>query len=400
MKKIKIALLPRIILAIVLGVLLGMVLPDGVQRLFATFNGLFSQLLSFFVPLIIVGLIVPAIADIGRGAGKMLGLTVLLSYGLTTFAGFLSLSTGYALFPSMIDVGSGMQLQSQSASLEPYFTMNIPPMFDVMSALVFAFVLGIGIAYLGAQTIHQVAIDFRRIINAAISTVIIPLLPLYIMGIFMDMTHTGQVAMVLGVFMKIIVVIFALHILLLVLDYVVAGAVVHRSPYKLLVNMLPAYFTALGTQSSAATIPVTLKQVEKNGVRNSVAAFVVPLCATINMSGSELKIVACSLALMMVQGMDIQLSTMVGFVLILGVMMVAGPSVPGGAIMAALGVLHSVLGFDEGQQALMIALYIAMDSFGTACNVTGDGAIALIVDRVFYGRKPAADEAGKPVQSA
>ena len=180
--------------------------------------------------------------------------------------------------------------------------------------------------------------------------------------------------------------IFALHILLLVLQYTVAGIIAHKNPFRLLGNMLPAYFTALGTQSSAATIPVTMEQTKKNGVRPGIAGFVIPLCATIHLSGSTLKIVACALALMIMQGLPYDTLTFAGFICMLGVTMIAAPGVPGGAIMAALGILQSILGFNETDQALMIALYIAMDSFGTACNVTGDGAIALIIDKTMKAK--------------
>ena len=254
---------------------------------------------------------------------------------------------------------------------------------NVMTALVLAFTLGLGLASLNSDALKNVARDFQEIIVRMISAVILPLLPLYIFGIFLNMTHSGQVYSILMVFIKIIGVIFVLHIFLLVFQYSIATLFVHRNPFKLLSKMLPAYFTALGTQSSAATIPVTLEQTKKNGVSAEVAGFVIPLCATIHLSGSTLKIVACALALMMMQGMPFDFPLFAGFIFMLGITMVAAPGVPGGAIMASLGILQSMLGFDESAQALMIALYIAMDSFGTACNVTGDGAIALIIDKIM-----------------
>lgn len=254
---------------------------------------------------------------------------------------------------------------------------------NLMTALVLAFTLGLGLASLNSDALKNVARDFQEIIVRMISAVILPLLPLYIFGIFLNMTHSGQVYSILMVFIKIIGVIFVLHIFLLVFQYSIAALFVHRNPFKLLSKMLPAYFTALGTQSSAATIPVTLEQTKKNGVSAEVAGFVIPLCATIHLSGSTLKIVACALALMMMQGMPFDFPLFAGFIFMLGITMVAAPGVPGGAIMASLGILQSMLGFDESAQALMIALYIAMDSFGTACNVTGDGAIALIIDKIM-----------------
>ena len=254
---------------------------------------------------------------------------------------------------------------------------------NVMTALVLAFTLGLGLASLNSDALKNVARDFQEIIVRMISAVILPLLPLYIFGIFLNMTHSGQVYSILMVFIKIIGVIFVLHIFLLVFQYSIAALFVHRNPFKLLNKMLPAYFTALGTQSSAATIPVTLEQTKKNGVSAEVAGFVIPLCATIHLSGSTLKIVACALALMMMQEYRSTSPLFAGFIFMLGITMVAAPGVPGGAIMASLGILQSMLGFDESAQALMIALYIAMDSFGTACNVTGDGAIALIIDKIM-----------------
>ena len=252
-----------------------------------------------------------------------------------------------------------------------------------MTALILAFTLGLGLANLNTHTLKDVANDFKEIIVKTISAVILPLLPIYIFGIFLNMTHSGQVYSILMVFIKIIGVIFLMHIFLLVFQYCIAALFVRKNPFRLLWRMLPAYFTALGTQSSAATIPVTLEQSKRNGVSDDIAGFVVPLCATIHLSGSTLKIVACALALMMMQGIPYDFPLFAGFIFMLGITMVAAPGVPGGAIMASLGILSSMLGFDESAQALMIALYIAMDSFGTACNVTGDGAIALIIDKVM-----------------
>lgn len=382
----KLPLLARIIIAIVLGVGLGLVLPLPAVRVFVTFNSIFSHFLQFLVPLIIIGLITPAISDIGKGAGRLLLLTTIIAYGDTVFSGFLSYFTSSSIFPSLIDDGDGLEKVAAIKSLEPFFTINIPPLVDVMSALVTAFTVGLGIAFLDSKTLKAGFDEFKDIVTKTIEVALIPLLPVYIFGIFLEMSHTGQAWRVLNVFIAIIGVIFAMHIFLLVLQYCVAGAIVHRNPFRLLWNMMPAYFTALGTSSSAATIPVTLKHTLKNGVNEGVAGFVVPLCATIHLSGSCLKIVACSVALMLMTGMPFNLGMFSGFIFMLGVMMVAAPGVPGGAIMAALGVIQSILGFDAQQQALMIALYITMDSFGTACNVTGDGAIALVIDKINGGK--------------
>lgn len=382
MKLPHIGLLARILIAIALGIGLGILTPELPVRIFVTFNSLFSQFLGFLIPLIIVGLVTPAIADIGRSAGRMLLLTVALAYGATILSGFISYGVSQTFFPSLIEQDTALDALNESGGALPFFTISIPEPMNVMTALVAAFTFGIGIAHLSTNSLKRVATDFRDIIIKTIQAVILPLLPVYIFGIFFDMAHSGQVFHVLLVFVKIIGIIFIMHIGLLMLQYVVAGVVAGKNPFKLLMNMLPAYFTALGTQSSAATIPVTLRQTLKNGVDEDIAGFVIPLCATIHLSGSTLKIVACALALMMMQGMAYDFQQMAGFICMLGVTMVAAPGVPGGAIMASLGILSGMLGFTENDQALMIALYIAMDSFGTACNVTGDGALAVIINRL------------------
>lgn len=383
MKTLKIGLLAKIIIAIALGIGIGLIAPSWMVRIFLTFNGIFSQFLGFIIPLIIVGLVTPAISDIGKTAGKMLLITVAIAYGSTVLAGLISYLTGATLFPEMIQSGTTLESIQGAEELAPFFTVSIPPALNVMTALVLAFTLGLGLAALDRPTLKDAVHDFEQVIIKTIKTAIIPLLPLYIFGIFLNMTYVGQVFSILTVFIKIIGIIFLIHIGILLLQFVIAGGLSRKNPFRLLWNMLPAYFTALGTQSSAATIPVTLQQTRQNGVSEDVAGFVVPLCATIHMSGSTLKIVACALALMIMQGMPYDFGMFFGFICMLGITMVAAPGVPGGAIMASLGLLQSMLGFNQEAQALMIALYIAMDSFGTACNVTGDGAIAVIMEKIM-----------------
>lgn len=387
MKRIfKVNLLVRILIAIALGIGCGYFFPEWLGRLFATFNAIFSQFLGFLIPLIILGFVAPAIADIGRNAGKMLVATAAIAYLATICSGFLSFAVGDTIFPKLITQRPLSEELPGGSDLMPFFNIEIPPLMTVMTALVLAFLLGICIASIKGGTLKSFFSEFREVVEMAIRGVIIPLLPIYIFGIFLNMTYSGQVAIVLGAFAKIILVIFALHVFLLVAQYCIAALFVRKNPFKLLATMLPAYFTALGTQSSAATIPVTLRQTEKMGVSEDVAGFVVPLCATIHMSGSTMKIVCCSIALMLMQGMPYDFGMFAAFICMIGISIIAAPGVPGGAIMASLGIMASMLGFSETDQALMIALYIAMDSFGTACNVTGDGFIALIVDWIF-GRK-------------
>lgn len=382
MKKIRIGLLWRIFIAIALGIVIGLVAPSGFVRVFLTFNSIFGNFLGFVIPLIILGLVTAAIGRMGGAAKRLLLITVALAYGFTVFSGILSYGSSALIFPYLIDGASMSTLGEEGNALAPFFSIEMTPLMGVMTALILAFILGLGMAQVKSRVLMEVATEFEEIITKLISSAVIPLLPIYIFGIFLNMTHAGQVYSVMQVFLKIIGVIFILHILLLLVQYSIAGIIVRRNPFPLLLRMLPAYATALGTQSSAATIPVTLKQARLNGVSCEVSGFTIPLLATIHLSGSTLKIVACAVALMMMQGMPFDFSLFLGFILMLGVTMIAAPGVPGGAIMAALAILQSILGFSETDLGLMIALYITMDSFGTACNVTGDGAIALIVDKL------------------
>ena len=394
----KIGPLPRVALAIALGILCAFWMPSSLSRVFATFNELFGNFLGFAIPLIVFGLVASGIAELGTGAGRLPGITTLLAYGSTLLAGFFAYFVCLWCYPPILGSEASLgSLETAGVSrLVSYFTVEMPPIADVTSALLLSFVLGLGTARGGGNTLKKGLSEFRDVIGRIIERAIVPLLPLYIFGIFLKMGAEGQVAGILSLFLKIIALIFALHLLLLLFQYGLAGIVSRRNPLKLLRTMLPAYMTALGTQSSAATIPVTLERTIRNGVNPELAGFVIPLNATIHLSGSILKIVACALAIMWMTGMPIHTGQYAGFIAMLGVTMIAAPGVPGGAIMAALGPLQSMLGFDETLQGLMIALYIAMDSFGTAGNVTGDGAIALIVDRIYRRRKtPDAEPAGR-----
>ncbi len=382
-------LLIKIVIAIISGIIAGLIFslfPAGLvlTKILMIFNSIFSNFLSFIIPLLIIGLVAPGIGHLGRDAGKLLLITIAMAYAFTLFSGFSTYGVTSLIFPYMLD---GVSLLSPNAdvsgSIKPYFTIDMPPVMSVTSALIFAFVLGFGLAVTKTERIMYVVDDLRVIINKIISSVIIPLLPFYIFTIFMSITYAGEIGKVLAVFIKIIILIFALTIILLLIFFSVAGAIAKKNPLTLLKRMMPAYFTALGTSSSAATIPVTLESTLSNGVRNSIASFAVPLCATINLSGSMLKIVACSFAVIWTTGMDITFSQYAAFIFTLSVAMVAAPGVPGGAIMTALAPLSAVLGFSQETNALMIALYIVMDSFGTATNVTGDGAIAVILDKIY-----------------
>ncbi|GAB3943347.1 dicarboxylate/amino acid:cation symporter [Corynebacterium tapiri] len=386
-KKILSSLLARVILAIILGVVCSFIFPEPLARVFATFNGLFGNFLSFFVPVLIFALITPAIAGLGRGAGKWLGMTTALSYGSTIVAGAIAYATARGLYPTLLgSTNTVEQVEDVSAgALTPYFEVEMTPPFEIISALLLAFTLGVAMTAVKSDVLYEAARELEGVIMKVIEKLIVPLLPLFIFGMFLDLGMNGNLKTTMLSFGKVLVLAVVLTLLYLVIQYVITGAIVGRNPFVALKNMLPAYFTALGTSSSAATIPISMRATINNGVRENVAGFTVPLCATIHLSGSMIKIILFAFAIVYMSGLNVSLGLAIGFILMLGITMIAAPGVPGGAIMAAAALLQSMLGFDEGMVALMIAAYIAIDSFGTAANVAGDGAIALLVDK-FSGK--------------
>ena len=380
----KLGLLPKLIIGLIVGIIMGKIGFVPLLRLMLTFNGLFGNFLQFVIPLIILGFVAPGIGDLGKKAGKLLAVTTVLAYGSTIVSGSLAFFTNSILLKKILPAGAVLAEGShpEAGLLTGYLTVDMPPIMGVMTALLMAFTLGIGIAIVEGTTIKNFMNEVQTIVEKIITNIIIPFLPLYVAGIFANMTYAGEIVKIMSIFAKVFGIIIVLHYVILLLQYTVAGALSGGNPILLIRKMLPAYFTAIGTQSSAATIPVTLKQTKENGVNDGIADFTIPLCATIHLSGSTITLVSCSMAVMMLNGMPITFSGMFGFILMLGVTMVAAPGVPGGAVMAALGLLESMLGFGPELTSLMIALYLTQDSFGTACNVTGDGAIAIIVNKV------------------
>ena len=375
--KKKLGLLPKLIIAIVLGLIVGTLARKFdfpiIIRIGATFNSIFGNFLGFCIPLIIIGFVAPGIADLGSGAG--------FAYVVDS-----------TVFPSFLKFGSIVMDNAQNAEdtmLAGLFTVEMPPLMGVMTALIISFIMGIGIAVTRADNLRNIFHEFQKIVEGVVAGVLIPLLPFHIYGIFANMTYAGTVAEIMSVFAKVFVIIIAMHLLIIVFQYVVAGTVSKKNPFLMIKNMIPAYMTAIGTQSSAATIPVTLECTKKNGCDEKIADFVVPLCATIHLSGSTITLTSCAIAVMMLNGWSVSFTQMIPFIMMLGITMVAAPGVPGGAVMAALGILESMLGFNDNMLTLMIALYIAQDSFGTACNVTGDGAIAMLMNAINGKKKTA-----------
>ena len=380
----KLGLLPRLIVGLIAGIIVGKIGFIPLLRIMLTFNGLFGNFLQFVIPLIILGFVAPGIGDLGKKAGKLLAVTTVLAYGSTIVSGSLAFFTNSILLRKILPAGAALAEGShpEAGLLGGYLTVDMPPIMGVMTALLMAFIIGIGIAVGEGTTLKNFMNEIQTIVEKIITNIIIRFLPLYVAGIFANMTYAGEIVKIMSVFAKVFGIIIILHFVILLIQYTIAGTLAGANPLLLIRKMLPAYFTAIGTQSSAATIPVTLKQTKENGVNEGIADFTIPLCATIHLSGSTITLVSCSMAVMMLHGMPITFSGMFGFILMLGVTMVAAPGVPGGAVMAALGLLESMLGFGPELTSLMIALYLTQDSFGTACNVTGDGAISIIVNRI------------------
>ena len=397
-KKKKLGLLPKLLIAIVLGLVIGTICQkigdagELIIQLGATYNSIFGNFLNFCIPLIIIGFVVPGIADLGTGAGKTLAATTGVAYLSTIIAGSLAFVVDVALFPSLVhaDMFMANAQNAEETALSGLFTIEMPPIMGVMAALLISFILGLGLTLIKNDTLKLAIKDFSEIVTKLVGGVVIPLLPFHVYGIFAKLTYAGTIVELMTSFIKVFAVILCLHVIILVFQYTVAGTTAKKNPFSLIKNMIPAYTTAIGTQSSAATIPVTVECTKKNGVADSIAEFVCPLCATIHLSGSTITLTSCSIAVMMMMGQPVTFAKMFPFILMLGITMVAAPGVPGGAVMAALGILQSMLGFDETMCGLMIALYIAQDSFGTACNVTGDGAIAVFMDAITGKKKAAA----------
>lgn len=380
----KIGLLPRIILAIILGLLIGSIAPKGVISILSTFNGLFGSFLTFSIPLIIIAFVAPGIGDLGKGAGKLLGITGGIAYASTIFAGTLAYFINSFVFPKILTVSDTLAelANPKNGLVESLFKINIPPIMDVMTALVLAFTLGLGIASIKGDVLKRGLKEFHGIVVKVIEKIIVPLLPIYILGVFANMTFAGQVGSIMAMFAKVLLMVISIQVVVVLLQYFIAGIVSRKNPFTLLRNMIPAYFTAIGTQSSAATIPVVLERTKKNGVKDRIADFVVPLCSTVHLSGSTINLTTCSMAVIIMSGGDVSFTKFFPFILMLGVTMVAAPGVPGGAVMAAMGLFSSMLMLPENIISIIVALHLTQDSFGTACNVTGDGAIAVVMDKI------------------
>lgn len=382
MKKIKLSLFVKVLIAIVLGALLGLIAPDVLVCIFKTFNVIFAQLLKFIVPLLVLGLVTPAIANLGKGAGKMLLIVVGIAYLSTVCAGLFSYIGGNILFPHYLTPGELSTEAVAAKEFQPYVDLKIPPICGILTALVLSFMIGLGIIYTGSKGLKKGFDEFGEIVKITMEKVIIPLLPVYIFTMICEMSAKGVIAVVIGAGAKIILTGVGLSILFLVVQYIVAGLIAGKNPFKCLWNMAPAYLTGFSICSSSAVIPVTTKCTLKNGVREDVVDFTIPLCSNVHMCGSTIKLAATAVAVAYITGTPIPFGLYLNFVLMQAIATVASPGVMGGVLMASVGLLESILGFSPEQTALLMTIYLALDGYGPACNVTGDGAVALIVDRI------------------
>lgn len=393
MKKIKLGLFPKVVIAIVIGALLGLILPDVVVRIFKTFNVLFAQLLKFVVPLLVLGLVTPSIANLGRGAGKMLLTVMLIAYCSTVCGALFSYGVSSNIFPLYLNPG---ELSAEAVSEKeflPYIDLKIPPICDIMTALVLSFVIGVGIIFTDAKGLKKGFEEFGEIVKLTIENVIIPFLPVYIFTMICEMSAKGVIDVVLGTGFKVILTGVILSILYLVVQYCIAGIIARKNPLKLIWNIIPAYLTGFSICSSSACIPVTYECTLKNGVRKDIADFVIPLCSTVHMCGSTIKLTVTSVAVAYMFGEPLTFGLFMQFALMQAIAAVAAPGVMGGVLMASVGLLGTVLGFSDTMTTLMMTIYLALDGYGPAVNVSGDAAIAVIADKLFGGKNNAAESA-------
>lgn len=377
----KIGLLPKLFIAIAIGIVLGWISPDWVIRSTNCFRDTFGQFIKFFVPFIIVGLVTPAIADTGRSAGKMLLLTMGLAYASTLFAGYFAYGVSSSVFPKIMSAGA-LDDAAAAKTFPAFFSLAIPPLMDVTTALVTSFMLGLGIVAVKAEFLSKAAVELRDVVTLTIAKAFVPFLPAYVLSVMADLSASGRLSAVGGGAVKIMAMALATTTAVLVVQYLVAGFVTRRNPFKALWNMLPAYLTGWGCCSSAATIPYTLRQTKLNGVSDETADLVIPLCSNVHLAGSMANMVVYAAGLLVLAGEALPVGAFTQYILMISVIAVASPGVPGGVVLASASVAEVALGFSPERYAIMIALYMSLDGMGTAVNLTGDGAIALIVDKL------------------
>ena len=378
MKKITSSLPFRLLLGILIGVLLGQVFTESLMKVVVTLQYIMGQLITFCVPLIVIGFIAPSITKLGRNASRLLGIAIIIAYVSSICAAFMSTAAGYALIPSL-------SIESDVAGLRDLpgvvFELNVPQIMSVMSALVFSVLVGLAATWTKSDLTCNLLGEFQNIVLDIVSKIIIPILPFYIAATFCNLSYEGMITHQLPAFLQIILIVMAGHYIWLAVLYLLAGVYSGKNPWEVLKHYGPAYLTAVGTMSSAATMAVALDGARKSKVlRKDMVSFGIPLFANIHLCGSVLtEVFFCMTVSKILYGTLPSFTTMIVFCLLLGIFAIGAPGVPGGTVMASLGLITGVLGFDDAGTALMLAIFALQDSFGTACNVTGDGALTLML---------------------
>ena len=389
-KRFKLGLVPQMLIGIVLGCLIGSIGPvfnvqdstafSLVISLLVTFSDIFTQFLKFIVPLLIISYIGCGLAELGKRANKLFGVTVVLSYGFTLMAGAIAMVVGLTVLPGLVQpmVGETVEAVAYPSLLSE---LHFDPVMPVLTSLIVAFVLGLGAANLKTDKLYGVLVDVRDIVGLIIGKIIIPVIPFFMVCLFANIAASGELMAALGMFLTLFLFIVAFQWLELVLEYGAASIYTGKNQFGKIKNAIPAYITALGTKSSAASIPINMECASKNGTDKDVAGFVIPLCANIHLAGDAVCLTFEGIGLMLAFGMEPTVGAFLPFIFMLGIMMIAAPGIPGGGAAASLGLFSGILGFTEPMLAMVIALHTTQDSFGTACNVAGDHAISFIVEK-------------------
>ena len=378
MKKFLTSLPAKLLLGIIVGIIVGLIVPESFMRVLVPIKNIMGQLISFIVPLIVIGFIAPSITKLGGNASKLLGVALIIAYASSVLAAAMSVVAGYVLVPIM---NTAKEAAALKALPDDIFALQIPQIMPVMSALVFSVTIGLAAVWTKAETIIKVLDEFQKIVLQLVSKIVIPILPFFIACTFACLAYEGTITKQLPLFLMAVVVVLVGHFVWMAVLYTVAGVYSGKSPKEVFKHYGPAYITAVGTMSSAATLSVALECAHKSKVlRKDMVDFGVPLFANIHLCGSVLtETFFCMIVSVILTGSLPSVGTMILFIVLLGVFAIGAPGVPGGTVMASLGIVTSVLGFGAEGTALLLAVFAIQDSFGTACNVTGDGALTLIL---------------------
>ncbi|WP_027626839.1 dicarboxylate/amino acid:cation symporter [Clostridium lundense] len=386
MSKVKDSLVVKLLLAVVVGIVLGLVASKDVVRVIMTIKYVLGQVIFYCIPLVIIGFIAPSIVKMRSNASKMLGIAVLIAYISSVGAATFSALSGYAIIPKLSIASSTEGLKKLP---EIVFKLDIPPMMSVMTALVTAILIGLATAWTNSDLIEKLLDQFQNIMLSIVTRVIIPVLPYFIATTFAGLAYEGSITKQLPVFLIVILLVIIGHAIWLTLLYGIGGAISKKNPLEVVKHYGPAYLTAVGTMSSAATLPVALKCAHKSSVlREDMVDFAIPLCSTIHLCGSVLTETFFVMTVSkIVYGELPPAAKMVQFIILLGIFAIGAPGVPGGTVMASLGLITGILGFNDSAVALVLTIFALQDSFGTACNITGDGAIALMLTGIVERHK-------------